>query len=93
MDQSTDTTLVTGTPGRIIDFVESGKLDVSGVRFFVLDEADRLLDTGEDVRSPHSLVHWSIRRSIYWYIGPFVGPFIGTLAHSSVHLLVHWSIR
>ena len=38
--------IVTGTPGRIIDFVESGKLDVSGVRFFVLDEADRLLDTG-----------------------------------------------
>jgi len=38
--------IVTGTPGRIIDFVESGKLDLSGVRFFVLDEADRLLDTG-----------------------------------------------
>jgi superfamily II DNA/RNA helicase len=27
-------------------YIESGKLDVSGVRFFVLDEADRLLDTG-----------------------------------------------
>ena len=35
-----------GTPGRIVDMVESGKLDVSGVRFFVLDEADRLLDSG-----------------------------------------------
>jgi len=38
--------IVTGTPGRVIDFVESGKLDLSEVRFFVLDEADRLLDTG-----------------------------------------------
>jgi len=37
--------VVTGTPARIIDFVESGKLDLSLVRFFVLDEADRLLDT------------------------------------------------
>lgn len=37
--------MVTGTPARIIDFVESGKLDLSLVRFFVLDEADRLLDT------------------------------------------------
>lgn len=32
--------------GRIMDFVESGKLVLSGVKFFVLDEADRLLDTG-----------------------------------------------
>jgi ATP-dependent RNA helicase DDX1 len=38
--------VVTGTPARIIDFVQSGKLDLSAVRFFVLDEADRLLDTG-----------------------------------------------
>ena len=35
-----------GTPGRIVDMVESGKLDASNVRFFVLDEADRLLDSG-----------------------------------------------
>jgi ATP-dependent RNA helicase DDX1 len=40
------TDIVTGTPGRVIDMLESGKLDVSGVQFFVLDEADRLLDTG-----------------------------------------------
>ena len=32
--------------GRIMDFVESGKLVLTGVKFFVLDEADRLLDTG-----------------------------------------------
>ncbi|BDA42848.1 ATP-dependent RNA helicase DDX1 [Coccomyxa sp. Obi] len=38
--------IVTGTPGRIMDFVESGKLVLTGVKFFVLDEADRLLDTG-----------------------------------------------
>ncbi len=29
-----------------MDFVESGKLVLTGVKFFVLDEADRLLDTG-----------------------------------------------
>lgn len=42
--QGTD--IVVGTPGRVIDMLESGKLDVSGIQFFVLDEADRLLDTG-----------------------------------------------
>ena len=31
---------------RVWDFVESGKLSTDQVRFFVLDEADRLLDTG-----------------------------------------------
>mmetsp|Transcript_17548 Transcript_17548/g.49369 ORF Transcript_17548/g.49369 Transcript_17548/m.49369 type:complete len:720 (+) Transcript_17548:28-2187(+) len=38
--------IVTGTPGRVVDLVQSGSLDVSAVRFYVLDEADRLLDTG-----------------------------------------------
>ena len=30
----------------MLDLVESGALNLSGVRFFVLDEADRLLDAG-----------------------------------------------
>ena len=32
--------------GRLLDLMETGKLDVDAVKFFVLDEADRLLDTG-----------------------------------------------
>ncbi len=32
--------------GRIKDLVESGKLSLSAVKYFILDEADRLLDTG-----------------------------------------------
>jgi len=40
--------VVTGTPGRIIDFLESGKLVADRVRFFVLDEADRLIDNDMD---------------------------------------------
>ena len=38
--------IVVGTPGRIGDLVRRGDLDLSGVKFFVLDEADALLDTG-----------------------------------------------
>ncbi|KAL0042243.1 hypothetical protein WJX77_007018 [Trebouxia sp. C0004] len=38
--------IITGTPGRVMDFVESGKLATDAVKFFVLDEADRLLDKG-----------------------------------------------
>ena len=38
--------IVVGTPGRIVDLVKRGDLAVESVKFFVLDEADRLLDTG-----------------------------------------------
>ena len=38
--------IVTGTPARVLDLVQSGKLDMSAARFLVLDEADRLLETG-----------------------------------------------
>ena len=34
---------------RVMDYIEQGKLSVAGVKFFVLDEADRLLDTGSQV--------------------------------------------
>jgi len=36
--------IVVASPGRLMDFAESGKLDLSSVRFFVLDEADQLVD-------------------------------------------------
>jgi ATP-dependent RNA helicase DDX1 len=38
--------IVSGTPGRVEAEVKQGKLSLSEVQFFVLDEADRLLDTG-----------------------------------------------
>ncbi len=43
--------VVVGTPGRIIDHLERGTLDLTGIRFLVLDEADEMLRMGfaEDV--------------------------------------------
>eukprot|EP00580_Thalassiosira_gravida_P017831 CAMPEP_0201657866 /NCGR_PEP_ID=MMETSP0494-20130426/959_1 /ASSEMBLY_ACC=CAM_ASM_000839 /TAXON_ID=420259 /ORGANISM="Thalassiosira gravida, Strain GMp14c1" /LENGTH=588 /DNA_ID=CAMNT_0048134777 /DNA_START=105 /DNA_END=1867 /DNA_ORIENTATION=- len=37
---------VIATPGRINDLIEMRKADLSGVKFVVLDEADRMLDMG-----------------------------------------------
>lgn len=39
-------TVVVGTPGRVIDLVKRGILDLSNVKFFVLDEADEMLNMG-----------------------------------------------
>ena len=38
--------IIVGTPGRIIDLYKRRELDLSGIRFVVLDEADRLWDMG-----------------------------------------------
>jgi ATP-dependent RNA helicase DeaD len=39
-------TIVVGTPGRLRDHLERGKLDLSALRVVVLDEADEMLDMG-----------------------------------------------
>ena len=38
--------VVVATPGRALDFIRRGSLDLSGVEFLVLDEADEMLDMG-----------------------------------------------
>ena len=44
--------IVVGTPGRIIDHIRRGTLDLRNIRFLILDEADRMLDMGfiDDIR-------------------------------------------
>ncbi|NDA42470.1 MAG: DEAD/DEAH box helicase, partial [Gammaproteobacteria bacterium] len=44
--------LLIATPGRLLDLVGQGALDLAAVRHFVLDEADRMLDMGfiHDIR-------------------------------------------
>ncbi len=38
--------LIVGTPGRVIDHLQRGTLKLGGIKYVVLDEADRMLDIG-----------------------------------------------
>jgi ATP-dependent RNA helicase DeaD len=43
--------IIAGTPGRVLDHIRRGTLDLSGVKMFVLDECDEMLSMGflEDI--------------------------------------------
>jgi len=38
--------VIVATPGRLLDLIEQGHIDLSAIEVFVLDEADRMLDMG-----------------------------------------------
>lgn len=47
------TEIVVGTPGRVIDHLERKSLDISRIEYFILDEADEMLNMGfiEDIEA------------------------------------------
>ncbi|MDR1306576.1 MAG: DEAD/DEAH box helicase [Treponema sp.] len=53
LDLKRGTEIVVGTPGRIMDLMDRKILDLSAVNWFILDEADEMLDMGffEDVET------------------------------------------
>ena len=57
--------VVVATPGRLLDLHQEGGVELSGVSYLVLDEADRMLDMGfeKDVRSIIGLTN-RVRRTV-----------------------------
>ncbi|MDR2519200.1 MAG: DEAD/DEAH box helicase [Spirochaetaceae bacterium] len=53
LDLKRGTEIVVGTPGRLLDLMERKILDLSAIDWFILDEADEMLDMGffEDVET------------------------------------------
>ncbi|MCB1995772.1 MAG: DEAD/DEAH box helicase [Rhodoferax sp.] len=67
-------------PGRLLDLIQQGHVDLSGVGFFVLDEVDRMLDMGflRDVQRIVSLLPGR-RQSLFF--SATLAPPIVKLAH------------
>ncbi|HEX9153673.1 MAG TPA: DEAD/DEAH box helicase [Candidatus Saccharimonadales bacterium] len=83
--------LVIGTPGRIMDHMQRGSLDLSGFTIAVLDEVDRMLDMGfvNDVRT--ILGELSHDRQSFFFSATLdrkVGDLIQTFANDPVTISV-----
>jgi ATP-dependent RNA helicase RhlE len=50
--------IIIATPGRLLDLIEQGYIDLSAIQTFVLDECDRMLDMGfiNDIREIGNLI-------------------------------------
>ena len=61
--------VVIATPGRLISHISLGSADLSKVSFFVLDEADRMLDMGSSsTECPHSSSLYLLPPNVLAYI-------------------------
>jgi len=93
--------IVIATPGRLIDFLESGQTNLKRCTYLVLDEADRMLDMGfepqirkiiEQIRPDRQVLMWSatwpkeVRRLAADFLGEdYIQLNIGSLELSANH--------
>ena len=76
--------VIIGTPGRLLDHFRAPYAKLAGLKYLVLDEADRMLDMGflPDIR--RVLRHIPTRRQTLFFSATIPPP-IATLAHEMLH--------
>lgn len=83
--------IVVGTPGRIMDLMDKGALDISTVTYFVLDEADEMLRMGfaEDVETIAASLPRERKTALFSATMP---PAIRRVAETHMHNPEHISV-
>lgn len=83
--------IVVGTPGRIMDHVRKENLNLSNVRFLVIDEADLMLDMGffDEVNKIMELLQDKCVKMLFSAtLGEHLTALIQTYMHNPVHILL-----
>lgn len=59
--------IIIATPGRLLDFLESGRTNLKRCTYLVLDEADRMLDMGFEPQIRKIIEQIRVRPSLLKY--------------------------
>jgi ATP-dependent RNA helicase RhlE len=83
--------VLVATPGRLLDLMQQGHIDLSGIEIFVLDEADRMLDMGFIHDMKKIIAKLPAKRQSLFYSAT-MEPKVRELADSLVRNPVHVTI-
>jgi ATP-dependent RNA helicase DDX3X len=85
--------MLVGTPGRLLDFLNRGKISLSDIRYLVIDEADRMLDMGFEVQIRQILENEELQENIQSIMcSATFPPAIQALASNYMHSYVYLAV-